>query len=428
MSEDPDYLPGAEEAALEPETATVETAVAVVPKAASALVARDVGIAGYLSSAYQKAGTLRLTPEECKALKADFPDTAMITGAAGKENLIYIEAPHLRNRMDEVLGMGSWSHVSLRTWNEDYKTSKGYAAVRVYHECALIVRGVYITQAVGDMSYYPNNPEMNYGDAWQGSQSASLRRCLRDFGVGLQAWSKVFAAGWFERQRKGHQAPPAAAPAPAPAAALAPVAKPAPAKKEAAPKVATANTRQFVLDQLGCSEEGKDRNLLHSYLVALGWLDNEKVVEQWPARFVPITKEEIEALKICLGEFTLNGAAAVPYQPHGLDATKLQATNVTPVAAPSPEPAVAPALPAEPEWAKFPMPFGKSKGTPLGKFPTSELKFYMEQFKVRESIDVQNPDGTISTQALPPESIATQKLLRAALDEAAAHFEKQPKV
>ena len=106
--------------------------------------------------------------------------------------------------MDEVLGMGGWSHVSLRTWNEDYKTGKGTAAVRVYHECVLIVRGVYITQAIGDMSYYPGNEQMNYGDAWQGSQSASLRRCLRDFGVGLQAWSKVFAKGWFERQRTGH--------------------------------------------------------------------------------------------------------------------------------------------------------------------------------------------------------------------------------
>ena len=35
-------------------------------------------------------------------------------------------------------------------------------------------------------------------------------------------------------------------------------------------KVATANTRAFVLDQLGAQEEGVARNTLHAYLVALG--------------------------------------------------------------------------------------------------------------------------------------------------------------
>ena len=320
MSETTEYLPGADESAPETETPIETTALPVVKPPESAVEARDAGIAAYLSSAYQKAGTLRLTPEETKLLKADFPDTAIVTGASGKENLLYIEAPALRNRMDEVLGMGGWSHVSLRTWNEDYKTSKGSAATRVYHECVLIVRGVYITQAIGDMSYYPGNPEMNYGDAWQGSQSASLRRCLRDFGVGLQAWSKVFAKGWFERQRVGHAAPAATTPAPA----AAPAPKPTPIKPSPA-KVATANTRAFVLDKLGCQEEGPARENLTGFLRAVGWLDADKVVEQWPYRFVPITGEEIEALQLCLGQFSLDGTVTRPYQPHGLDPETLQA-------------------------------------------------------------------------------------------------------
>ena len=236
--------------------------------------------------------------------------------------------------MDEVLGMGGWSHVSLRTWNEDYKTSKGSAATRVYHECVLIVRGVYITQAIGDMSYYPGNPEMNYGDAWQGSQSASLRRCLRDFGVGLQAWSKVFAKGWFERQRVGHAAPAATTPAPA----AAPAPKPTPIKPSPA-KVATANTRAYVLDKLGCQEEGPARDALTGLLRGLGWLDHDKVVEQWPYRFVPITGEEIEALRLRLGQFSLDGTVTRPYQPHGLDPETLQAhPKAAPVSAPAVEP------------------------------------------------------------------------------------------
>ena len=74
---------------------------------------------------------------------------------------------------------------------------------------------------------------------------------------------------------------------------------------------------------------------------------------------------------------------------------------------------------------KFLMPFGKSKGKPLGQFPAPELKFYMEQFKVRESVDVQQAGRFIVSQSLPPESIESQKQLRAALDQAAAQFAKK---
>ena len=71
------------------------------------------------------------------------------------------------------------------------------------------------------------------------------------------------------------------------------------------------------------------------------------------------------------------------------------------------------------------MPFGKSKGKRLGQFPPAELKFYVEQFRVREAVEVGQADGSTVRQPLPPESIASQKLLRAALD-AARDFVNQP--
>ena len=430
MSEPNEFLPGTDEpTTVEAEPAPeAQTALAVVQKPVSALAARDAGIAAFLASAYAKAGILQLTPEETKALKADFPDEAIVTGAAGKEHLIYIEAPALRNRMDEVLGMGGWSHVSLRTWNEEYKTTKNTPAVRVYHECVLIVRGVYITQAIGDMSYYPGNPDMNYGDAWQGSQSASLRRCLRDFGVGLQAWSKVFAAGWFERKRasqRGGNAPGRAA--------AAPPLQTQPAKPQAAPsapKIATATTRAYVLDQLGCQVEGVPRNTLHSFLVALGWLDNEKGVEQWPIWSVPVSKEEIEAVKRRMTDFSVKGVAVAPYAPHGGPpaAATLQgqpAATVTPPAAtpppatPEPELAMPEPAPAAPGWRDYVMTFGsRTKGKTLGSLPEAEVKNYIENFTVRESVE----DDKGMKHVYAPAIVEAQKALRAALDEAAAEF------
>ena len=188
--------------------------------------------------------------------------------------------------------------------------------------------------------------------------------------------------------------PPPSASTPTPAPPPVP-----PPKAKAKLKEATANTRSAALARLGCQEEGPAKNFLHSYLVALGWLENEKSVEQWPVRFVPLSAEELEAVRAGLTEFSTNGVSVMPYQPHGLDPSTLQSTPVDP-----PKPAVA-------EWKKFIVPFGLAKGHALGDLPADDLEWYLKNFQVREVVDG-NP--------VPPESIASQKALRAALDEAAA--------
>jgi len=162
-------------------------------------------------------------------------------------------------------------------------------------------------------------------------------------------------------------------------------------------EIATAGTRAAALDRLGCQEDGPAKLFLHNYLVALGWLENEKAVENWPIRYVPISAEELEAIKVGLAEFSQSGRAVRPYMPHGLDPETLQAHPVAP-------PSAAPA--PEPEWTKFVMPFGKLKGKTLGQFTPDEMTFY-QQFKVEEQ-----PKST--------ESEAMQIALRVALDEAKA--------
>lgn len=231
-------------------------------------------------------------------------------------------------------------------------------------------------------------------------------------------------------------------PHPAPAPADVPPAAPKANAKKAPLTMATSGTRAAALDRLGCQEDGPEKNYLHSYLVALGWLDNEKSVEQWPIRFVPISTVELEAVKMGLAEYSQAGIALRPYQPHGMDPETLQAHPVAPPAdlpttahaAPNaiaerpypphgldpeerkemlalpiewpvtPPPAAAPA--PEPEWTRFVMPFGRLKGKTLGQFTPDEMAFY-QQFEVEK-------------QPKSPESAAFQTALRAALDEAKA--------
>ena len=186
-----------------------------------------------------------------------------------------------------------------------------------------------------------------------------------------------------------------------------------PAPKAKAPiKMATSNTRAAALNRLGCQEDGPAKTALHGYLVALGWLDSDKAVEQWPMRFVPISAEELEALRVGLAEFSQNGVAVRPYAPHGLDPS-----TIAPKPSDAPKADQAPALPS---WCDFVMPFGK-KGVTLGKLKPEELKYYVDQFAVKETVDVQQEDGSIVTQALSAKSIEDQKALRAALDAAKAN-------
>lgn len=174
----------------------------------TAAQAKIEAVANLTAKAYERASELALTPEEVKALQADFPDEAFKPGAAGKENLIYIEHAFLRDRLNAVIGPGQWALIPRSRWAEDFTTSKGAPASRVYVEAMLLVRGCFVAEAVGEMEYWKNNASQNYGDAVEGAKTAALRRCCKEFGIGLQAWKKDWCEGWWARKRQGNRPPP----------------------------------------------------------------------------------------------------------------------------------------------------------------------------------------------------------------------------
>lgn len=188
---------------------TVRDAVAAIERLPeqklpmTAAQAKVEAVANLTMKAYERAGTLELKPEEIQALQASFPDEAFKPGAAGKEHLIYIEHAFLRDRLNEVIGPGQWALIPRSRWAEDFVTMKGQPASRVYVEAMLVVRGAFVSEAVGEMEYYPKNASQNYGDAVEGAKTAALRRCCKEFGIGLQAWKKDFCEGWWQRRRSG---------------------------------------------------------------------------------------------------------------------------------------------------------------------------------------------------------------------------------
>lgn len=174
----------------------------------SPAIAKENSISELLADAYKRSSQIPITPQESEALLADFHDADFVRGAGGDNNLLYLDQSALRQRFNKVLGVGQWSVITVRSWSEDYKTAKGQDASRVYCEAVLLVRGCVAGSAIGSMDYFKGNAAQNYGDAFEGSKTAALRRCAKEFGVGLQCYSKEWCEQWkakypgFERPKR----------------------------------------------------------------------------------------------------------------------------------------------------------------------------------------------------------------------------------
>lgn len=360
----------------------------------TAAQAKVEAIADLTHAAYQKAGTLNLTKEESEMLAEDFPDEAFKPGAAGKENLIYIEHAFLRDRFVKVFGMGGWAMVPRSRWDIPFKTEKGIDATTVYVEAMLVVRGCFVAEAIGDMVYYPKNQSTNYGDAVEGAESAAFRRCAKKFGVGLQAWKKDWCQGWWDRKmapgKRVHPATPAEPKQQAPKPEL---------------KMPTEATRKWMIKELKAGPGEANTDIVHEYFVKIGQLLPTESVEDLALRFVPFSKKELEALVNCLSNFEAGGDAVRAFDPHS-EATEPEATKEVPRGT-SDEP-----------WRDYPMPWGQKAGVKLGDLDKKYLYGLWANHKV-----------TTEYKGKPkkPETIAKDQEFRAMLDLAGAHYKFEKK-
>ena len=160
-----------------------------------------------LAQATLKASTLILSKKEQSELRADFPDSDFQRGAGGDTNLLYLEHSAIRNRISDVIGLGQWCFEIIRSWSEDYMAGNPpKPAVRVYVEGMLLIRGAKVGVAIGDGNYFKSNAKGNYGDAYESAKTAAFRRCAKDFGIGLQCFSKDWCEAW-KKKYKGFERP-----------------------------------------------------------------------------------------------------------------------------------------------------------------------------------------------------------------------------
>lgn len=343
--------------------------------------ARVEAVADALKLAYANASKLTLTPEEAKALSEDFPDEAFREGAGGDNNLIYIEHAYLRQRLNNVLGVGAVVPIRRREWAEEFtywKDNREKKAVKVYADVVLLARGCVVGEAIGDAVYYPDNAKSNYSDALESAKSNAFRRCCKEFGVGLQAWMKGWCEEWKQRNRSpAPQGRSGGSQSQAPSRPTAPT-----PQRETQPAAKTAD----VVPQMEADKDQRFRFLAAlsairtdatSYFVKKGWLTSGQNLEDLPNKYVPTTKKVYDSI---MGELQ----AWVDGEQH------------------------------EPEWRSYPMPWGTNKDTPLADLDKKYLFGLFMNFEVEREYNG-NPKK--------PETIAKDEEFRKMLDAAGDHYE-----
>lgn len=303
MTESPEAAEYEMEREIKEQALVVRNATEPPPQQITPAQARIESVAAALDAAYKNASTLKLTPEEAKALEEDFPDEAFRLGAGGDPSLLYLEHAYLRQRLNKVLGVGAATPIRRREWAEEFtyfKDGKNKIGVRVYVDLSLIIRGCLVGEAIGDAVYYPDNAKTTYSDALESAKSNAFRRCAKECGVGLQAWMKGWCEGWKERNSSGRgRAPqPTSRPQPpvqtAPRAAQTPrmaTTAPKPASSEdVLPKAATKATRIWALKELSAIYPPEQ---IDAFLKHKDWIDG---TDQWSLPTVPTSREELANL------------------------------------------------------------------------------------------------------------------------------------
>lgn len=374
---------------IDTQAVVVREAQAVAPTTAAQ--AKVDAVAQLTMKAYDKASMLTLTPEEIKGLAADFPDDAFKPGAAGKEHLIYIEHAFLRDRLNSVFGPGQWALIPRSRWGEDFTLparngkpeTKG---TRIYVEAMLLIRGCFVSEAIGEMEYYPSNHSQNYGDAVEGAKTAALRRCAKELGIGLQAWKKDFGDGWWKR----HNARPSSDAGKAPSSKAAPA--PPPTPKPQAPRVSSpsANATQDQKNRMAeALLKDYEQTELRDYAIKAGIILETENLDAWPLTFVPTTQKQLKALQDAIRAFTDGMEAINPFVTH------------------------APTSPNA-HWRSFPVPFGKSAGVLLGELDKKKLYGFWANFAVEEEYN---------GKPRKADQIERDTQFRTALDAAGQHYE-----
>jgi hypothetical protein len=103
------------------------------------------------------------------------------------DGLVYLPEIRYRRILNRTFGPGAWA---LMPRSIDLGDNM------LYYRGALFVHGRFVSEAIGEQQYFPNNDRMSYATAAEAAKSNCLVRCCKDLGIASDLWDPTFTRQW----------------------------------------------------------------------------------------------------------------------------------------------------------------------------------------------------------------------------------------
>src|SRR5687767_11193643 len=105
------------------------------------------------------------------------------------DGLIYLPEIKYRRILNRAFGPGAWSLLPM-------EITVSVQDNMLFYKGALFVLGRFVSEAIGEQQYYPDNDRMSYATAAESAKSNCLMRCCKDLGIASELWDPAFVRQW----------------------------------------------------------------------------------------------------------------------------------------------------------------------------------------------------------------------------------------
>jgi hypothetical protein len=106
------------------------------------------------------------------------------------DGLIYLPEIRYRRILNRTFGPGAWA---LMPRSIDIGDNM------LFYRGVLFIHGRFVSEAIGEQQYFPNNDRMSYATAAEAAKSNCLVRCCKDIGIASELWDPTFTRQWLAK-------------------------------------------------------------------------------------------------------------------------------------------------------------------------------------------------------------------------------------
>jgi hypothetical protein len=136
---------------------------------------------------YVGASAAPVTPEQAAVLREPVPADAYDIKPTGE---VFVSHVHYRRILNKAFGPLGWAIIPQGPARIDQSDNQ------MYRPYALYADGRFVSEAIGECSYQPDNRRMSYADAAEGVKSNALTRCCKDLSIASECWDRGWATRW----------------------------------------------------------------------------------------------------------------------------------------------------------------------------------------------------------------------------------------